>query len=354
MLDGQYFTKLEEIARAVRSCSLPFGGIQLVVCGDFFQLPPVSKGKSTEQQLCFETDAWNRCLGKKKTVLLSRVYRQTDQTFLNILDEIRWGECSEDSASTLRQAGADAKTEDSDIVATMLLTRKKDVDAINSSRLDQLEGTAELYSARDSGVSPASAQMLAASCSARQRLHLKVGAQVILLRNISVQQGLCNGSRGVVTKIKANTRYPEVRFANGLVRVISPETWKITIGGVVAASREQIPLELAWAMSVHKSQGMTLDKAVVDLSSVFEYGQAYVALSRVKSLRGLALQGFNRSKVRAHPRVKAFYTDLQRDDGNDDDSQDDERSSSEDDDERAGDRLVRVPDFNAQSDDDGP
>src|SRR5262249_16624109 len=129
--------------------------------------------------------------------------------------------------------------------------------------------------------------------------------------NISVEMGLCNGSRGVAESFRGPLKHPVVKFTSGKSHVIEPETWTVRVGAQVLASRTQVPLELAWAVSVHKSQGMSLGRAHISLQNVFEYGQAYVALSRVRSLEGLLLTGFSKSKVMAHEKVLAFYRGLE-------------------------------------------
>lgn len=312
MLDGQLFQQLHEVAQLVRGNTLPFGGIQLLLCGDFFQLPPVSPNGGAMKPFAFEAECWEECVGGN-TVELSQVYRQKSGAFVEILDELRRGRCSDESAHTLKQC------EDTDLYSltardgirpTSLLTLKREVDDLNTRELSSLSGAVQNFRARDTGAGSAM-EVLAASCPARASLDLKVGAQVILLRNLDVSSGLCNGSRGIVVKFSSSsTRHPVVRFLNGAEHTITPETWTTTVGGKIQAQREQIPLDLAWAISIHKSQGMSLDRASVHLTKCFEYGQAYVALSRVRSLEGLQLLGFDRTKIKAHPKVEAFYERL--------------------------------------------
>lgn len=255
------------------------------------------------------------------------------------------GVCSAESERVLlnRQSSPDIPD---DIEPTVLLTNKADVQRTNEERLARLPTAPRALVAEDRG----SGSLLAAlqnTCPAPSKLTLKVGAQVILLRNLQVAKGLCNGSRGVVLRFAGANGYPVVRFAlpespaprgvsnpnipknpaanplscaNTHTRpaktktyvdlMIGPEEFPLKVSGETVASRRQVPLELAWAISIHKSQGMSLDFAKVNLSNVFEYGQAYVALSRVKSLAGLHLQGFRRGLVKAHPKVVEFYNSL--------------------------------------------
>lgn len=346
MMSAQLFSLLEAVARAIRGNNAPFGGIQLVVCGDFFQLPPVSRGgtgsggfhdggasaqmacsdQELESAFAFEAPAWGACFPPERTVLLARVYRQRDDTFADALHAVREGDCGDEVMRVLRPAmerggrllaarkrgGYSGSANDAagdyeeGASATWLLTRKHEVDARNASQLARLTGDTVTMRARDVGRT----ELLDKATPVRAAIDLKVGAQVLLMKNVSVAEGLCNGTRGQVTAFNTQDE-PIVYFpsANKTI-LVARETWSVRLGTVVEATREQVPLELAWAVSVHKSQGMSLDQAVVSLNSVFEYGQAYVALSRVRSLQGLYLIGFDPSAVRAHPRVLAYYRTL--------------------------------------------
>ncbi len=341
MLEGGFFDKLESVARRVRGDERPFGGIQLILCGDFLQLPPVVKaGEGVQSTLpgggpvfAFEAESWEECVGGDFddsggsaagcTVELGTVFRQKDDVFVSLLDQLRRGECPPSSLALLRtcaERDLDSLAEADGIRPTSLLTHKKEVDEMNARELGRLAGQAVAYNAKDSSASSGGGtlgsthlEQLASSCPARARLELKIGAQVILLRNLNVATGLANGSRGVVVRFGASPQKPPVvRFLNGQEVTITPVSWS-TLGpsGVVLASREQLPLDLAWALSVHKSQGMTLDRARVHLEKAFEYGQAYVALSRLRSLEGLQLVGaVDPRKIKAHPRVIQFYEGL--------------------------------------------
>jgi ATP-dependent DNA helicase PIF1 len=326
MLSAELFALLEAVARTVRGVPAPFGGIQLVVCGDFYQLPPVSRagagggfggGQQSEPLFAFESAAWGACFPPARTVLLDRVFRQKENTFADALNSIREGECDAVVLRTLQPAidrghrmalaSNTAKGgEDDDSYATWLLTRKHEVEARNAQKLARLPGAAITIVAQDVGRT----ELLDKASPVRARISLKIGAQVLLMKNISVAEGLCNGTRGEVIRFTLRDE-PIVYFASAnKTLLVEPETWSVRLGATVVATRSQVPLELAWAVSVHKSQGMSLDQAVVSLSSVFEYGQAYVALSRVRSLEGLYLVGFDPSAVRAHPRVLDYYAML--------------------------------------------
>ncbi|CAM9900314.1 unnamed protein product [Ectocarpus sp. 4 AP-2014] len=328
MLDGDTFDALEFVARSIRGVDAPFGGVRLVLSGDFFQLPPVSRKGEPEKKLCFEARSWKACV--QETVELKLVYRQQDNNFVKLLSEIRWGQCTPEVLAKLRSCaessttnamgggeGSSPQVVDNGIEKTQLLTHKADVLKVNEERLGRLDGAEVVSKAENRGNRPEFLRQLDDSCSAPATLRLKVGAQVMLVKNLATGRGLANGSRGVVVRfaksMSSGARLPAVRFASGLEEVIRPEEFHLYVGGQAVASRRQLPLALAWALSVHKSQGMSLDRASVCLSRAFEYGQAYVALSRVRSLEGLSVIGtIDPSKIRAHPRVVSFYRALSR------------------------------------------
>eukprot|EP00986_Skeletonema_menzelii_P000586 scaffold162_cov143-Skeletonema_menzelii.AAC.5 len=338
MMAGSFLDKLSFIASRARNDRRPFGGVQLVVCGDFFQLPPVELSKDG---FAFEAKCWSEVI--KCSVLLTQVFRQRgDQTLLNILDEARIGELSAKSAEVLRRhsvlpAAAFAKRSgEEQIKPTLLECRNREVDKANQREMDKLPGDIHTFSARDRGMNDTYKAQLK-HCQAPATLDLKVGAQVMLLKNIDLEKGLANGSRGVVVRFQRphnqselptgfkKMEFPVVRFDS--IRavgkdsatdgdgssdddnefVIHPEEWTNKMGDQTVSSRVQIPLRPAWSISVHKSQGMTIPNLTVNLSGVFEYGQAYVALSRATELNLLTLRGFSEKAFRAHPKVKEFY-----------------------------------------------
>ncbi|PRW58054.1 ATP-dependent DNA helicase PIF1 [Chlorella sorokiniana] len=307
MMDGRLFDALEHVARKVRGSNAPFGGIQLILSGDFHQLPPVAKGKdaASQRKFCFEAESWARCV--HECCFLSKVFRQADNEFVEMLARIRSGDCPRDKLSHLLRTCQRPLPVEDGILPTKLYTHREDVDALNAQQLRALPGEARRFVAQDAG----SPDVLAAACPARRTLDLKVGAQVMLIRNISHRQGLVNGARGVVERFSESQNLPVVRFASGKVLTIGRERWTVASGGRLAAQRVQLPLDLAWATTVHKSQGMTLDRAEVSLEKAFEPGMAYVALSRVKSLDGLRILGsIAPQALRADAKVVAFYRKL--------------------------------------------
>ncbi|EJK60099.1 hypothetical protein THAOC_19608 [Thalassiosira oceanica] len=324
--------------------NVPFS--ELVVCGDFFQLPPIDLAN---EGFAFEAKCWPEVI--KCSVLLKQVFRQKgDTALMSILDEARLGELSPNSVEVLRRhgtlpaaafGGAPGKEEGEErIIPTLLECRNKQVDKANEVEMSKLSGEVVTYKSRDRGITDHHKKNLR-HCSAPERLDLKVGAQVMLLKNIDLDRGLANGSRGVVVRFQRpkseseiptgfkKMDFPVVRFISvkpvgkdkcddesssaSVVSesdnefVIHPEEWSNKMGDQTISSRVQIPLRLAWSISVHKSQGMTIPNLTVNLQGVFEYGQAYVALSRATELKLLTLRGFNERCFRAHPKVKTFY-----------------------------------------------
>uniref|UniRef100_A0A7N9CRW3 ATP-dependent DNA helicase n=1 Tax=Macaca fascicularis TaxID=9541 RepID=A0A7N9CRW3_MACFA len=295
------------LCRAVRQQNKPFGGIQLIICGDFLQLPPVTKGFQPPR-FCFQAKSWKRCV--PVTLELTKVWRQADQTFISLLQAVRLGRCSDEVTRQL-QATASHKVGRDGIVATRLCTHQDDVALTNERRLQELPGKVHRFEAIDSN--PELASILDAQCPVSQLLQLKLGAQVMLVKNLSVSRGLVNGARGVVVGFEAEGRgLPQVRFLCGVTEVIRADRWTVQATRNQLLSRQQLPLQLAWAMSIHKSQGMTLDCVEISLGRVFASGQAYVALSRARSLQGLRVLDFDPVAVRCDPRVLHFYATLQR------------------------------------------
>ncbi|XP_040534298.1 ATP-dependent DNA helicase PIF1 isoform X2 [Gallus gallus] len=307
MVDGKFFDKLEAVARAVRKRDEPFGGIQLIICGDFLQLPPVCKANE-ETTFCFQAKSWRKCI--HINMELTEVRRQTDKTFISLLSAVRLGRCTEEVISLLMHTATN-RSEHDGILATRLCTHKDDVELTNERRLRQLSGDLHTFEALDSD--PMLVKLIDAQCPVGGRVELKVGAQVMLAKNLDVSQGLVNGARGVVVGFETEQKgLPKVRFLCGVTQVIKMERWLFKGPSGVHLSRQQLPLKLAWAISIHKSQGMSLDSVEISLSRVFESGQAYVALSRARSLAGLRVLDFDPKVVRADPTVLQFYRQLKR------------------------------------------
>ncbi|XP_076645770.1 pif1 DNA helicase [Halictus rubicundus] len=304
MIDADYFDKIEAVAKHIRRNERPFGGIQLILCGDFFQLPPVSK-KDQKAKFCFQSSAWERCV--HFNFELRTVHRQKDPEFVNILNNIRIGRVTDDIAEILK-ATAKQKIENNGILATRLCSHVNEAEEINEFQLNELKGESKTYTAQDSD--PSMTQTLNQQLTAPGKLVLKVGAQVMLLKNINVSDGLVNGARGVITKFQNST--PVVQFKSGTQYSAKLETWSLKTAAGSIIHRKQIPLKLAWAFSIHKSQGLTLDCVEMCLGRVFNAGQSYVALSRAQSLQSLRVLDFNSQQVWAHSDVLVFYKKFRR------------------------------------------
>ncbi|XP_072525236.1 ATP-dependent DNA helicase PIF1 [Salminus brasiliensis] len=307
MVEAQFFDKLEAIARSIRRSTEPFGGIQLIVCGDFLQLPPVTKGKE-KTSFSFQARSWRKCI--HVNMELTEVRRQTDRAFISLLQAVRVGRVTEEVTSQLLKS-ANNRIERDGILATRLCTHKDDVELTNENKLKQLPGPLRGFEAVDSD--PMLVKTIDAQSPVGAMLQLKVGAQVMLTKNLDVQRGLVNGARGVVVDFLLGSQgLPRVRFLCGAVEVIKRERWMFKTGGGLYLSRQQLPLKLAWAISIHKSQGMTLDCVEISLARVFESGQAYVALSRARSLEGLRVMDFDPRVVQANQDVLQFYKKLRK------------------------------------------
>ena len=306
MMTPDILELLDRVGKRLRNSSRPFGGLQVVFVGDFFQLPPVAK--AVETAFAFQSPVWLQTI--EKTVALDRIFRQEDSAFQKILDEARIGEISPRSLATLKsRCNLDYSGEL--IKPTILLARKADVELINKGSLDALLGEARIYSAKTKNGKhpPSEAKKIVEKMDANSpyvtELVLKKGAQVMLIKNIDPENGLVNGSRGIVTDFTPQGK-PVVHFKIGTEVTVDHEIWASDHESPV--ERIQIPLCLAYALTIHKSQGATLDCALIDVGpKIFECGQAYVALSRVKSLDGLYISSVSATAFRAHPTVKSFY-----------------------------------------------
>lgn len=294
------------MARYIRKNDKPFGGIQLILCGDFFQLPPVTgRGEKETKRFCFQSEAWQKCIDV--AFELQIVHRQKDSQFVSILNNIRIGRVTEEITEKLL-ATSKQKIEIDGILATQLCSHTNDSNLINESKLKQLLTEEKVFHAQDS--EPHSSSQLDSQTVAPSKLILKKGAQVMLLKNVNIGAGLVNGARGIVVRFEDGL--PVVRFKNHKEYVAKSERWVVKTSNGGLLSRRQIPLNLAWAFSIHKSQGLTLDCVEMSLSKIFEAGQAYVALSRAQSLECLRVLDFDSKQVWANPAVLEFYQKFRR------------------------------------------
>eukprot|EP00818_Percolomonas_sp_WS_P000564 CAMPEP_0117438202 /NCGR_PEP_ID=MMETSP0759-20121206/1931_1 /TAXON_ID=63605 /ORGANISM="Percolomonas cosmopolitus, Strain WS" /LENGTH=932 /DNA_ID=CAMNT_0005229885 /DNA_START=190 /DNA_END=2985 /DNA_ORIENTATION=- len=323
MVDASLLDKIEFVIRQVRStyaeqhprmydvdsCKKLFGGVQMVIFGDFFQLPPVPTHKTKEVNFAFEADCWDP-LFDKHTFLLKTVWRQSDDKFIQILNELRLGHVTETTINLLRsRIGAYIECTNG-VLPTTLFSRREEVYNENKKHLDSLPGQKVEYKSIDGGDTFLQ-QVLNKNCAASREITLKRHAQVMLIKNMDFHLGLVNGTKGVVIGFDEETKFPIVRFEAAhhriVEKIVEPLDFFVSLGSA-SAWRQQLPLSLAWAITIHKSQGLTLSTVKVALGSIFESGQAYVALSRCQSLDGLSLIGdFLPSKIIAHPVVLEWH-----------------------------------------------
>jgi len=306
MLSPDLFDKLEVLARMLRENDKPFGGIQLILTGDFFQLPVVESTK-----LCFEAESWNKCI--TNIIELTEIIRQTDVSFQTCLNELRLGKISKESKNLL-QSRVGAKLENnSGIKPTKLYSTNSKVDDINNKELDKLlDDDRDIYQFKMNCKYYGSlynrekiVEKYKKNCLFSDEIQLCVGAQVMLVYNIDTEGGLVNGSRGIITSFIQDR--PVVKFLEGREEIVDFNVWNFEEDGELIMTIKQIPLKLAWAFTIHKIQGSTLDFVELDLTNIFEYGQAYVALSRVRKIEGLSLSGIDFSRIKAHPKALDFY-----------------------------------------------
>lgn len=383
MIDGHFLDKLEYMARRLRKNEKPFGGIQLVLTGDFFQLPPVQKRDSQQGEMavfCFQSEMWRSCI--HRTILLTKVFRQQDDDLVNMLNGIRFGEVTPQLTQTIRQLGRSVTYPDG-IAPTELYATRREVESSNARQLGSLPGEPYQFHAVDAAPKEYAA-LLDSSVMVEKTVTLKVDAQVMMLKN-KPESELFNGSLGKVlfftterlektmrefyslidddvvqdmrvvalaigkplvmessdfkqelncrplarlpaleTMInhakKTSTRepvYPYVRWSldnNNRFHheLMLPERFPVDVPGAkTGLERNQLPLMLCWALSIHKAQGQTIQRLKVDLRNIFEAGQVYVALSRAVSKDTLQVLNFNPKRIRADDKVKEFYRNLE-------------------------------------------
>lgn len=324
MLSGETLMMADAVCREVRRSSEPFGGLQVILVGDFFQLPPVSKPlRFSEKDMgeedvpafdfnsnrevipnnlgsspfAFASPAWRKM--DPLVCYLSEQHRQEDTAFLEFLTAVRRGEVGERHKTLLRTR----YKKSAEPGVTQLYSHNANVDHINTAQLAKLSGQPKVFVMTGRGPDPL-VVALKRGCLSPEVLSLKVGARVMFTKNDMVGRFM-NGTTGTVSEFKKDTGTPVVKTDSGRMIVAEPLSWMMQDGGKILAQVEQVPLRLAWAITVHKSQGMSLDRAHMDLGSAFEYGQGYVALSRVRTLQGLSLSGLNTRALEVHPKVFA-------------------------------------------------
>jgi ATP-dependent exoDNAse (exonuclease V) alpha subunit len=307
MLDSFRLDLVDKVCRAVLVPFLPFGGLQTIFCGDFFQLPPITRRAAEPIPFAWKSRAWQELA--PTVCYLEEQHRQDDDGFLSVLNAIRQGRVDEGTKRLLESRLLDCP----DWEITKLFTHNLDVDAMNNTELELLPGEEKTFRMQAYGPTPILAN-LKKSCLAPEQLRLKPGAKVMFVKNRYDQEArieFVNGTMGLVLSFDKESGYPLVETRAGRVILLRPETWEIQDeNNKTVAAVSQLPLRLAWAITVHKSQGMSLDEARIDLSRCFEYGMGYVALSRVRSLSGLFLAGLNARALEVHPEVALFESRL--------------------------------------------
>ena len=318
MLSLKLFDLLNQIGRILRNNSAPFGGIQVILSGDFYQLPPVGDASDPDSgRFCFESDEWDTIFGEN-TVELVKIFRQSDTKYADILNQIRKGRIKR-SANELLQSFV-GREPPPDMVITKLYPTRSKVDAINTERMNSLEGEEHEFrlstkvgpttqSKHTSAEIQYESDHLTNNIVCERVVRLKVGAHVMCVVNIQTDQMIvCNGSQGVVTGFTGDG-LPVVKFNSGVEMIMGRHAWASE--KIPSITATQVPLILAWALTIHKSQGATLDAAEIDVGSgIFECGQTYVALSRVKSLDGLYLTSYDSTRIKINKKVFEFYNAL--------------------------------------------
>jgi len=331
MMSQKIFEMLDAIGKAVRKSSKPFGGIQMIFSGDFYQLPPVgNKDDPDTTKFCFESSLWFQTFKLENHISLQKIFRQNDPVYQRILNQIREGRLKRSSNEALLHNVGKEIPADCQIRPTKLFPTRNKVDYINVSEMNNLEGKEYEYKVKYHSDLEMSVQervtrmgytkeqiqtelmFLQSNLRCEEIVKLKVGAQVMCIVNIQLDNGdiLCNGAQGIVTDVSIQGM-PVVKYKNGYQMTMAPHIWPSELIPGIGIS--QVPLILAWALTIHKAQGSTLDIAEVDAGSgIFECGQTYVALSRVKSLEGLYLSSFDAKRVRINKKVQEFYEVLEK------------------------------------------
>ena len=300
MLSPDIFASMDAILQAFKHNTLPFGGVQVILSGDFFQLPPINRS-SNGKRFAWQSPSWKEL--DLKTCYLIEKYRQDDNQLIHILDEIRSGSVSQTSHTILQSRYH--KALDKESVITKLYTHNIDVDRINQQELDKLPSQEKVFtyiSGTPKGT-PSNEEKIFKSSLVSERVILKKGAVVLFIKNNN-DLGYVNGTTGVVTGFDKESKRPIVKLRSNISITVPYEEWSLANAkGQEVAKIMQIPLRLAWALTIHKSQGMTIDAAEIDLSKTFETGQGYVALSRLRNIEGLRLMGINDMALQVDPLI---------------------------------------------------
>ena len=308
LISSDIFDKLEFIARSIRETEKPFGGIQLILSGDWLQLPNVdNKGYA------FESESWDKCIDN--VVYLTKIIRQDNPTFQRVLNQIRVGRITREVKKVLRSRVGVKLENEYGIIPTKLYSLNVNVEKINSKHLDILlkksgrQKKEYLIKWTPKKQKYSNYNNYLKQCRAPESLELCIGAQVMLL--INKNNFLVNGSRGIVTAFNSEG-LPIVKFLNGIDEVIERVSWEAEVDNITVGSFNQLPLKLAYATTIHKSQGSTLDYVEIDLSKIFEISQGYVGLSRVQDLEKLSIVKLDFHKFMVNRKALEFYVNLEK------------------------------------------
>jgi len=311
MMSKKYFELMDGIGKRIRNNDMAFGGIQLIFLGDFYQLPPVGDHIVDTDKFCFESSKWIQTF--PQVILLKKIFRQKDKLFTKVLQQVRNGGISKNTHEILKSKVI--KKINRELCIPIISPKKEMVKHTNFANMNKLSGSEVVYNSKV--VKPANSSIsenqlkfeindLYKRMNADKILNLKEGAQVMCVVNMCDKQ-LVNGSQGEV--IGFANGLPLVKFKNGITQLMEYHSWKSE--ETPGLEIQQIPLILSWAITIHKSQGLTLEAAIIDIGKdIFAYGQSYVALSRLKSLDGLHLINYDHNKFMTNPKVKGFYTSL--------------------------------------------
>ena len=311
MISEDFFEKLDILGQKIRKNNKPFGGLQLIVSGDFLQLPPVKSSG-----FCFESFSWDIC--NFEIFYFDKIIRQDDKKLQSILNKVRLGIIDKDVKKILNSRLNKEMSNIHGIKPTLLFSRKDMVNDYNEEKLEELikkgnekrEYHSSFHFSKQVSLESEDflKELMNNQYNISDNLILTIGSQVMLNAN-NVAEGLANGSRGIIIKFSAKG-YPIVHFLNNSVVEINMKDYKIE-DSKDSVTKKQIPLIHAWAITIHKAQGMSLEYLETDIGdSIFEYGQAYVVLSRIKNLEGLFLKDIDYSKINANPKILKFYEEL--------------------------------------------
>lgn len=335
MMSRKMFDVLNAIAKKIRNDPRPFGNIQVIVTCDFYQLPPIeTQGEQESGEFCFESPQYFDTFPLENHVLLTKIFRQNDPQYIEILNEVRKGKLTPPTIEILKKyVNRDYNIEENNgIYLTKLFPTRSRVDNLNNQMFDALEDSPKSYELTksrntllymESGKAIEKEKIdlcmclqqrdidneinqLISSSPALEKLSLKINTMVMCNINLDMERKICNGSQGIVVDFVGPDNAPKVRFSNNVTIVMNKHVWQSETYPTISIS--QYPLQHAWALTIHKIQGTTLKVAQMDIgNSVFTYGQSYVALSRIESINGLYLSGFEPNRIKANPKVTAFY-----------------------------------------------